>query len=118
MRVSWILIPGNFRNEETAAAGAIRAEAVSDQKRRPIKRAGWEKRLKLYSVIRAILIADPRLQGRKFCAELDKRHAQPLFDWVKSGEWRSGLTWKEAWGDPNLRRKIRRVRQEAQKALD
>jgi hypothetical protein len=104
------------RNEETAAAGAIRVETVSGQKPRTIKREGWQKRLKLYSVIRIILSANPGLQGMKFCTELDKRHAQPLFDWEKSGEWRSGLTWKEAWKNPNLRRKIRRVRQEAQKA--
>jgi hypothetical protein len=65
--------------------------------------------------MRTVLSANPNLQGVKFCAELDKRHAQPLWDWGKSGEWREGLTWKEAWGNPNLRRKIRRVRQEAQK---
>jgi hypothetical protein len=52
----------------------------------------------------------------EFCAELDKRHAQPLLDWMKSGEWREGLTWKEAWAQQKLRSRIRRVRQEAQKA--
>jgi hypothetical protein len=52
----------------------------------------------------------------KFCAELDSRHALPLSDWVESKEWKPGLTWKEAWTNPKLRRKIRRVRQEAQRA--
>jgi hypothetical protein len=104
------------RNEETAAAGAVRADAVTGQRRRTIKRKGWEKRLKLYDVIRTILSANPSLQGMAFCAELDKRHALPLLDWVKSGEWQEGLTWKEAWNQRELRRKIRRVRQEAQKA--
>ncbi|PYU67356.1 MAG: hypothetical protein DMG49_19040 [Acidobacteria bacterium] len=103
------------RDEETAAAGAIRVEAVSGQRRGPNKRKGWEQRLKLYDVIQTVLSANPNLQGMKFCAELDKRHAQPLWDWMKSGEWQAGLTWKEAWGKTNLRRKIRRVRQEAQK---
>jgi len=105
------------RNQETAAAGAVREETVGSQKRKTIKREGWERRLKLYKVIQAILNATPGLEGIEFCAELDKRHAQPLLDWVKKGEWRSGLTWKEAWADPNLRRKIRRVRQEARKAI-
>jgi hypothetical protein len=104
------------RDEETAAAGAIRAEVVSGQGRRTIKRKGFEQRLKLYEVIRTILSADPSLEGMKFCAELDRRHAPPLLDWVEGKEWRPGLTWKEAWGDEDLRRKIRRVRQEAQKA--
>jgi hypothetical protein len=104
------------RNEETAAAGATRAEVVSGQERRTIKRKGWEQRLKLYQVIRTILSADPTLKGLKFCAELDKRHALPLLDWVEAKQWRPGLTWKEAWRDDDLRRKIRRVRQEAQRA--
>jgi hypothetical protein len=56
------------------------------------------------------------LSAGEFCAELDKRHAPPLFDWTERGEWREGLTWKEAWGGMGLRSKIRRVRQEAQKA--
>ena len=103
------------RNEETAAAGAMRVEAMSGHRRRTIKRKGWERRLKLYKTIQTILSVNPALEALEFCAELDRRHAQPLFDWLKSGEWRSGLTWREAWRDPNLRRKIRRVRQEAQK---
>lgn len=78
-----------------------------------IKRKGWEQRLKLYAVIQKVLSDNPSLQGMDFCATLDKRHAKPLFDWVKRGQWREGLTWKEAWRDPSLRRKIRRVRQEA-----
>jgi hypothetical protein len=105
------------RNEETAAAGAIRLEAVNEQRRRPINRRGREQRLKLYNVIQRVLTANPNLQGMNFCAELDKHHALPLLDWGKGGEWRDGLTWKEAWKDhPKLRRKIRRVRQEAQRA--
>jgi hypothetical protein len=103
------------RNEEVAAAGAIRAESSPEQKRQPNKRKGWEQREKLYSVIRKILGANPDLQGIAFCAELDRRHARPLWDWVKSREWREGLTWKEAWRIPELQRKIRRVRQEAQR---
>jgi hypothetical protein len=102
------------RNEEIAAAGAIRTEAAHAPARQPNKRKGWERRLKLYSVIKKVLCASPTLQGMKFCAELDKRHAPPLLDWTESGEWR-GLTWKEAWRIPSLCRKIRRVRQEAQK---
>ncbi len=104
------------RDEETAAAGSIRPEAVSSQERRTIKRKGWEQRLKLYNVIQAILSANPSLQGIRFCAELDKRHAPPLLDWVKSKKWPQGLTWKEAWNDPVLKPRIRRVRQEAQRA--
>lgn len=104
------------RNEEIAAAGAIREDVVGDQRRRTIKRKGWETRDKLYNVIRASLVANPGLEGMEFCAELDRRHAPPLFDWMKSGEWREGLTWKEAWRDEDLRRKIRRVRQEAHKS--
>jgi hypothetical protein len=106
------------RNEEMAAAGAIPAEPaeiVSGQTRRPIKRKGWEQRLKLYSAIQRTLSAHPGLQGMEFCAELDRRHALPLYDWTKRGEWREGLTWREAWGNPRLRNKIRRVRQEAMK---
>jgi hypothetical protein len=73
-------------------------------------------------VLGAILIISTRtraqdaLQGMDLCAELDKRRAPPLLDWIESGEWRDGLTWKEAWGNPALRRKIRRVRQEAMKS--
>lgn len=102
-------------NEETAAAGAIPPQELSGEKRGPNKRTGWEQRLKLYDAIRKVLSANPVLQGMEFCAELDKRHAPPLYDWTKRGEWREGLTWKEAWGDPGLRDKIRRVRQEAMK---
>jgi hypothetical protein len=104
------------RNEEVAAAGAVRAEISNGQRRSPNKRKGWEQRGKLHGAIRKILSANPGLQGMEFCAELDKRHAPPLLDWKESGEWRNGLTWKEAWRDSDLRRKIRRVRQEAQKA--
>lgn len=104
------------RNEEIAAAGAVRVEPVNVQRTRtPNKRKGWQRRLKLYSVIQKILVDDPSLQGMDFCADLDRRHALPLLDWMESGEWREGLTWKEAWSNPQLRRKIRRVRQEAQK---
>jgi hypothetical protein len=66
-------------------------------------------------VIQKILSTKPSPEGMAFCAELDRRHARPLWDWMKSGEWRDGLTWKEAWNQPQLRRKIRRVRQEAMK---
>jgi hypothetical protein len=104
------------RNEETAAAGAIRVEASNGQKRGPNKRKGWQQRLKLYDCMRKVLRANPELQGMEFCAELDRRHAQPLLDWIQSKEWREGLTWKEAWDKPLLKPKIRRVRQEAQKA--
>lgn len=104
------------RNEETAAAGAIRVEGLNTQSRGPNKREGWQQRLKLYDCIKKVLSANPTLEGMQLCAELDKRHARPLFDWIKSGEWREGLTWKEAWGNPHLKSKIRRVRQEAQKA--
>jgi hypothetical protein len=85
------------------------------QMRRRNKRKGWEKKEKLYEAIRRALKTNPSLQGMEFCAELDKRHAPPLFNWVKRGDWRKELTWKVAWRDPRLRRKIRRVRQEAQK---
>jgi hypothetical protein len=104
------------RDEEIAAAGAIRAEAVNAQRRGPNKRKGWEQKRKLYSAIQKALHANPELQGMEFCAELDKRHAPPLLDWMDNGEWREGMTWKEAWCKRDLRRKIRRVRQEAQKA--
>jgi hypothetical protein len=102
-------------NEEVAAAGAVRTETAQNAIRQPNKRRGWQQREKLYEVIRNILGSKPNLQGLQFCAELDKRHAQPLVDWIASGEWRAGLTWKEAWRIPELQRKIRRVRQEAQK---
>lgn len=107
---------GTVRNEETAAAGAVRVEAGNKPGRGPNKRKGWKQRLKLYSAIQKVLSAKPSLEGMEFCAELDKRHAPPLLDWTESGEWRDGLTWKEAWSDMGLRRKIRRVRQEAQRA--
>jgi hypothetical protein len=103
------------RNEETAAAGAVRVDGFNVQKRAPNKRKGWQQREKLYSTIRKILSANPQLQGIAFCAELDKRQAAPLVDWIEGGEWRKGFTWKEAWQTEKLRRKIRRVRQEAQK---
>lgn len=103
------------RNEEIAAAGTVRPETPHTPERKPNKRKGWEQRLKLYSIMKKILSANPTLEGIAFCAELDKRHAPPLYDWLASGEWRRGLTWKEAWSDTELRRKIRRVRQEAQR---
>jgi len=83
----------------------------------PNKRKGWEQKQKLHIAIQKVLSAKPGLQGMEFCAELDKHHPLPLYDWTKRGEWRDGLTWKEAWGIPSLRRKIRRVRQEAMKSL-
>jgi hypothetical protein len=86
------------------------------QTRRTINREGWEQRLKLYRAIQNVLTRDSSLQGIEFCAQLDTRHAPPLYDWVKAGQWREGLTWKEAWNDPRLRKKIRRVRQEAMKS--
>jgi hypothetical protein len=92
-------------------------EKLGGQARRFNKRKGWERKLKLYSAVQNTLKRNPSLQGIEFCAELDKRHAPPLYDWVRSGEWQEGLTWKEAWADARLRRKIRRVRQEAQKIL-
>lgn len=104
------------RNEEIAAAGVIPTGAASGKERAPNKRRGWEQRVRLYKAIQNALKGNPSLQGMNLCAELDKRHAPPLFDWTQSGEWREGLTWKEAWGNPRLRRKIRRVRQEAMKA--
>jgi len=103
------------RDEEVVAAGTVRTETPHPPERRPNKRKGWEQRLKLHDVIRKILSTNSSLQGIKFCGELDRRHALPLHDWVARGEWRTGLTWKEAWNNPDLCRKIRRVRQEAQK---
>lgn len=103
------------RNEETAAAGAIPAGTTGRHARGPNKRKGWKQRVRLYSAIQKVLDHNPSLQGMEFCGELDKHHAPPLLDWTEGGEWREGLTWKEAWRDPGLRRKIRRVRQEAMK---
>lgn len=103
------------RNEEIAAAGAIPVEAANMQARGPNKRKGWEQRSKLYAAIQKVLSDNRELHGMAFCGALDKRHAPPLFDWVKTGDWREGLTWKEAWSNSRLRRKIRRVRQEAMK---
>jgi len=97
-------------NEEFAAAGAIRSEAAKAERRAPNKRQGYKDRLKLYRCIREALRSNPNLQGMGLCAELDKRHAPPLFDWKKQ-EWREGLTWKEAWQNPTLKKRIRRVRQ-------
>jgi hypothetical protein len=103
------------RNEETAAADAIPSELVRTQAREPNKRKGWKQRIKLYDAIQKVLTESPTLQGIEFCYALDKRHAPPLLDWVKSGHWRQGLTWREAWSDLVLRDRIRRVRQEAKK---
>jgi hypothetical protein len=103
-------------NEEVSAAGTIPSDLVRTQSRKPNKRKGWEQRLKLYGIIQKVLGDNPRLEGMGFCAELDKRHAPPLLDWTERGEWsKRGMTWKEAWRIPALRRKIRRVRQEAMK---
>lgn len=96
------------RLEDRWTAPAVRG-------RGPNKRKGWEQKLKLYDVIQRVLSANPKLEGMAFCAELDKHHAKPLLDWVEKKLWREGLTWKEAWGDPALIGKIRRVRQEALK---
>ncbi|HTU34437.1 MAG TPA: hypothetical protein VMF66_11605 [Candidatus Acidoferrum sp.] len=106
------------RNEETAAGAVATASAdgqAEKRSRQPNNRKGWQKREKAYTAIRAILTKEPSLKGMKFCAALDTRHAQPLQDWTDSGEWRQGLTWKEAWRESGLKRKIRRVRQEAMK---
>lgn len=103
------------RNEEVAAAGAIPEAPGNEQVRRPNNRKGREQREKLHGAIRKILNDNPELQGMKFCAALDKHHAPPLHEWTALGEWRSGLTWKEAWDDPKLKGKIRRVRQDALK---
>jgi hypothetical protein len=91
----------------------ITTTTSGEHARRVNKRKGWEQKLKLYSAIQKALDRNASLQGLEFCAELDKRHAPPLYDWVKTGEWREGLTWKEAWASRRLRKKIRRVRQEA-----
>lgn len=104
------------RNQEVAAAGAIPVQSANKEVRRSINRKGRDEREKLYKIIRKILEKNPELQGIEFCAELDKHHAPPLYDWMKHELWRSGLTWKEAWGDPRLISKIRRVRQEAMKS--
>ncbi len=106
---------GIVRDEEIAAAGTVPGEFTNRQKRQYNKRKGWQQRIKLYEAVRKTLGDNPNLQGIKFCAELDKRHAPPLVDWTKTGEWRKGFTWKEAWGQTSLKRKIRRVRQEAMK---
>lgn len=108
------IVLNTVSNEEIAAAAATRAESPMEQRRSPNKRKGWQQREKLYDVIRKVLGINPQLQGIDFCAELDRRHAPPHWDWTRSGEWREGLTWKEAWQIPELQRKIRRVRQEAQ----
>lgn len=102
-------------NEEIAAAGAVPVARVVTAGRGPNKRDGWQQKQKLYGAIRKILTKNPNLQGIDFCAELDKFHAPPLRDWEKSAEWRDGLTWKEAWQNPKLCDRIRRVRQEAMK---
>jgi hypothetical protein len=99
-----------------SAIPATIVRVLEPNKRGPNKRKGWEQREKLYGAIREILTRNPSLQGMKFCAELDKRHAPPLYDWMKLGQWPDGLTWKEAWNNPDLLPKIRRVRQEAMKS--
>jgi hypothetical protein len=81
--------------------------------KKPNNRAGLETRLKLFAAIRKILKANRDLKGIEFCAALDRRHAPPLYDWVKKGGWSAGMTWKAAWKDRDLQRKIRRVRQDA-----
>ena len=70
---------------------------LSQRSAKPNKRTGLEERLKLHEVIRKSLNANPDLHGTEFCAELDKRHAPPLHDWVKRKEWREGLHQKDGW---------------------
>lgn len=100
------------RDEELATAAAVPAPQAAPLPRRPNHRRGWELKEKLLAVIRDVLANDPALEGVAFCAGLDKRHAPPLPAWDQSGEW-DGLTFKAAWQKPRLRKKIRRVRQEA-----
>lgn len=107
---------GRVRDEELAAAGAAPASvAAAPPLRKPNRRSGWERREKLLAAIRDVLSQSPGLEGEAFCAELDKRHAPPLPAWEESGE-RDGRTFKAAWKRPALRKKIRRVRQQAQRA--
>jgi hypothetical protein len=103
------------RNEEIAAAGAIPFPAESRGKKGPNKRKGWERKQKLLEAIRKTLMTNPGIEGLEFCAELDKRHAPPLYDWMIRGLWQPEFSWKVAWGNRDLRRRIRRVRQEALK---
>lgn len=105
------------RESKTAQQAGAGRVTLGGQTRRMNKRQGWEQKLKLYGAIQTTLNRNSSLEGIEFCAELDIRHAPPLYDWMKTGQWREGLTWKEAWGDPRLRKKIRRVRQEAMKSL-
>lgn len=101
------------RDEEIAAhAASAQPPPSAPPPRRPSKRAGWERKERLLALIRDILDRQPGLQGAAFCAELDRHHAPPLSAWEQSGEW-DGLTFKAAWKQPRLRKKIRRVRQEA-----
>ncbi len=100
------------RDEELAARAAIPPPQAPPPPRRPNKREGWEQKEKLMALISEILNRDPGIEGEAFCAELDKHHAPPLSAWQESGEW-DGLTFKAAWKRPSLRKKIRRVRQEA-----
>lgn len=82
------------------------------------KRKGWEQRENLYRAIREIMSRNPSPEGIEFCAELDRRHAKPLADWIESGEWEEGVTtFKTAWRKTALRRKIRRVRHEVMRTL-
>lgn len=99
------------RDEELAISGAAPPANVPKTKR-PQHRAGWERKEKLLAVIQEVLRQNPGLEGIDFCAELDRRHAPPLPAWEASGDW-DGLTFKAAWKRPALRKKIRRVRQEA-----
>lgn len=101
-----------IRDEELALAAATPTPLIALPPRRPNRRKGWEHKERLLALIREILANDPSLKGMAFCAELDKRHAPPLPAWERSGEW-NGLTFKAAWRKPRLRKKIRRVRQEA-----
>lgn len=104
------------RNEETIVAVAVPPERVSARTRVANKRKGWESRLKLKVTIQKILAKNPELEGMDFCAALDKHHAPHLFDWEKSNQWKKDFTWKVAWRDRVLRRKIRRVRHDAMKS--
>ena len=85
------------RESKTAQPSGAGSVTLGGQTRRTINREGREQRLKLYGAIRNVLKRDPSLQGIEFCAQLDTRHAPPLYDWLKAGQWREGLTWKEAW---------------------
>jgi len=103
------------RDQELVAAGSVAPSASHVEQRKRINRKGREGREKLHNLIRTLLTKDPSLEGLEFCRELDRHHAKPLHDWIKRGEWRTGLTFAEAWANSGWKKKIRRVRQEAMK---